>query len=380
MTIKTGIDRLMSHRHLFDGRRVGLITNPTGVNHDLVSSVDLLNEHTDLVALFSPEHGIRGDLQAGVELTTYDDEKTGIPVHSLYGKHKEPTADMLAEIDVLAFDIQDVGARYYTYLYTMAHAMRACRKHDKTFVVFDRPNPVDALTVEGMILDVDFRSFVGYYPIPQRYGLTIGELARMFNEAFSIGCKLHVIPMAHYRRSMDFRATGLDWVFPSPNIPSPETAYTYLATGLFEGTNISEGRGTTKPFTMIGSPFLDAERVIRELRPFQLKGVRFRPVHFTPTFSKHKGTLCQGIELHVRDPETFTPVATGHVLLHVIHRLHAEFEFLAPSSEGRPPFIDLISGTDKVRKNIDAIGDILEDIRRDSKIFAEQKRRYHLYE
>ena len=201
--VKLGIERIDEYLSLFEGKRVGLITNPTGVDHNLKSTIDILNEKTNLVALFSPEHGVRGDLQAGVRLDTYVDPDTGITVYSLYGKTRKPTTEMMDEIDVLCFDIQDVGARFYTYLYTMAYSMQACKEHDKPMVIFDRPNPVNARDVEGNILNVTYRSFVGYYPLPQRYGLTIGELATFFNEEFDIHASIHVIPMSNLNSNME---------------------------------------------------------------------------------------------------------------------------------------------------------------------------------
>jgi uncharacterized protein YbbC (DUF1343 family) len=378
--VKTGIDLIGKYPSLFKEKRVGLITNPTGVNCDLKSTIDILSEETNLVALFSPEHGVRGDLQAGVKAEDYVDQVTGIKVYSLYGKAKKPTEEMMSQIDLLAFDIQDVGARYYTFLYTMAYALMACKENGKKMVVFDRPNPVNALTVEGNILDLSFRSFVGYYPIPQRYGLTIGELAILFNEEYDINADLTVIKMENYQRNMDYSDTLLNYIFPSPNIPTPETCYTYLATCLFEGTNVSEGRGTTKPFNVIGSPYLDVDWLLTEIKKYQLNGVKFRKLFYTPTFSKYQNELCKGIELILTDKFNFEPVTTGFILLYLIRKHHQEFAFLPSFTKGGHPFIDLLVGNSFIREDKYTIDELKEIIKKDSDKFKQLKRRYHLYD
>ncbi|MBU1020837.1 MAG: DUF1343 domain-containing protein, partial [Firmicutes bacterium] len=223
--VKLGIEQIEEYLHIFTNKRVGLITNPTGITSDFTTTIEVLQKHTNLVSLFSPEHGVRGDLQAGVTLGDYVDEATGCMVYSLYGKNKKPSKEMLENVDLLAFDIQGVGARFYTFVYTMAYAMMACAEYGKKMVVFDRPNPVNAVVVEGNILDINYRSFIGYYPIPQRHGLTIGELAKLFNQEFEINCDLVVVPMKAYQRAMDYEDTLLPWVFPSPNIPNPISTY-----------------------------------------------------------------------------------------------------------------------------------------------------------
>ena len=378
--IKLGIERLDDYLSLFEGKRVGLITNPTGVDHNLKSTIDILNEKTNLVALFSPEHGVRGDLQAGVRLDTYVDPVTNITVYSLYGQTRKPTKEMLDKIDVLCFDIQGVGARFYTYLYTMSYSMQACQEHGIPMVIFDRPNPVNAETVEGNILNIKYRSFVGYYPLPQRYGLTIGELAMFFNEEYDIHADIKIIPMNGYTRDMDYYDTGLDWVLPSPNIPTIDTTYLYLATCIFEGTTLSEGRGTALPFRIVGSPYLKSDFIINEIKKYNLKGVKFRTIYFTPTFSKHQGELCKGIELILTDKKTFEPVKTGYILLDLIKKNHEEFDYIPPFTKGGHPFMDLISGDDFVRLDSLTIEEILEKIELDSQTFKLQKRRYHIYD
>ena len=248
-----GIERIDEFKEVFKGKRVGLLTNPTGIDSGFNPSIALLKNKTALVALFSPEHGVRGDVQAGVHVPQYLDEIYQLPVYSLYGQTRKPTKEMLEEIDVFAIDIQDIGSRFYTYIYSMAYIMQACQEFGKTEVVFDRPNPIGGEAVEGNILDLRFRSFIGYYPIVQRHGMTIGEIAKMFNEEFGIGCNLTVIPMLNWNRKMFFEDTNLPWVFPSPNIPKVDTAFVYNATCIFEGTNVSEGRGTAVPFEIAGA-------------------------------------------------------------------------------------------------------------------------------
>ena len=280
-----GIERVDEFKEIFENKRIGLITNPTGMTGNFESSIQVLLEKTNLVALFSPEHGVRGSLQAGQKLTTYIDDETGLPVYSLYGATKKPTKEMMDEVDIFSIDIQDNGSRYYTFIYTMAYCMMACAEYDKEFVVFDRPNPINGLKVEGNILNIDkYRSFVGYYPMVQRHGLTMGELALLFNKEYGINCKLHVIPMKNWEREMDFEETGLPWVIPTPNLPNISTAYVYNTTCIFEGTNVSEGRGTTTPFELVGAPWLKSEKLAEELNSYNLPGVHFRPKYYTPTF------------------------------------------------------------------------------------------------
>ncbi len=378
--VKLGIDKLLENKELFNHARVGLITNPTGLDSNLISTVDNLNKHTNLVAIFAPEHGVRGEIQAGVKVDDYIDKETGIKVYSLYGKNKKPSKEMMNQIDVLAFDIQDVGARYYTYIYTMAYALMACKENGKKMIVFDRPNPVNASKVEGGILDLNFRSFVGYYPIVERYGLTIGELALLFNKEYHINADLEVIKMENYEREMDYYDTSLPFILPSPNIPTIDTTYLYLATCLFEGTNLSEGRGTTKPFSIVGSPFFQADRVLEELDKYEIKGVLFRKLFFTPTFSKWNGELCEGIELILTDKLTFKPVSTGRILFDSVRKLHSELTFIEPFKKGNPHFIDFLYGSDELRKHTKSLEEQLMQIKEDTIEFTTIKRRYHIYE
>jgi len=347
---QTGIEVLLHDRlDLVHGKNVGLITNPTGVNRELVSDVDLL-AHTPgvhLVALFGPEHGIRGAQQAGASVGSGRDPITGLPVYSLYGKTRQPTPAMLKGVDVLVFDIQAVGARFYTYLYTMADAMKAAAAARIPIIVLDRPNPIGGTAVQGPVLDPKYASFVGEYPIPLRYGMTIGELAEFFNNQFHIGADLTVVKMRGWTRSMYYDGTPLQFVMPSPNMPTETTALVYPGMGLVEGTNVSEGRGTTRPFELAGAPWIDAEKLSRVLNDKHLAGVRFRPVHFTPTFSKYEGKPCNGVEVHVMDRDAFNPVVVGLNVIATVHDLYPrQFAFNASG-------FDRLVGNDWVRQDIE---------------------------
>lgn len=332
-----GADIIAKNGYIFQGK-CGLITNHTGVLRDLSSTVDMLKEKCNLVALFGPEHGVRGDMQAGEDIVSYTDKKTGLPVYSLFGEDISESEKVLASLDTVIFDIQDVGARFYTYAYTMTDAMKICAENGVKFVVLDRPNPLGGMKAEGTILDRRFSSFVGRFPTPTRCGFTIGEFALMMNETENIGCDLTVIPMEGWKRDMYYDDTDLVFVQPSPNIPTVDTAFAYIGTCIFEGTNLSEGRGTTKPFEMIGAPWLDGKAVIERIG--QQDGVILRECSFTPTFSDYKDKFCHGIQLHITDRETFSPFAVGIRLLDAIRNIHSEFEF--------EPFITNLLGTDKI--------------------------------
>lgn len=377
--MKVGLERIDSYLHLFENKRVGLITNPTGVDQHFCSSIDLMNEKVHLTALFSPEHGIRGNLQAGVHQEPYVDEKTNVMVYSLYGSTRKPTKEMLDKIDVLVFDMQDVGARFYTYLYTMAYAMIACQEENKTFVVLDRPNPLGGVRVEGNILNLEYRSFVGYYELPQRFGLTIGELALLFNDVYQIGVDLKIIPMEGWKRSMLYSDTGLTWIAPSPNIPTPDTVFPYVATCIFEGTNLSEGRGTTKPFHYIGAPWLKVDEVIEAFDKYKIDGVRLRKQYFTPMFSKHQNTLCAGFEFHVLDPINADLVYAGMVLFTIIKEKHQEFELLAPFKQGAHRFLNLLVGHSFLEQDTIDLHQLKNTLDKDYKEFMKLKETYHLY-
>ena len=345
-----GIHVLLHQRvDLIEGKNVGLITNPTGVNRQLVSDIDLIAHApgVHLVALFGPEHGIRGAHQAGAQVGSYSDPQTGAPVYSLYGKDREPTPQMLKDVDVLVFDIQPVGTRFYTYLYTMADAMKAAARAHIPFVVLDRPNPLGGVEVQGPVLDPEYASFVGQYPIALRYGMTVGELATLFNAEFHIGANLIVVKMRGWERSMYYDDTPLQFVMPSPNMPTLATALVYPGFGLIEGTNVSEGRGTTRPFELLGAPWIDAAKLAAALNAKHLPGARFRPVNFTPTFSKYEGKLCNGVQVHVLDRQAFNPVLAAVTTIETIRELYPkEFEF-------KKADFDRLIGNDWVRQDIE---------------------------
>jgi len=380
--VKPGLSVLLEQKlEMIEGRSVGLITNATGVNEKLEDNISLFckNPEIDLKAIFSPEHGLWGAAQDAVRVLSFQYEGEHIPVYSLYGAVRKPTGEMLKDIDVLIFDIQDIGARFYTYISTMAMAMEACAEHDLRFVVLDRPNPIGGVAVEGNILDIDFRSFVGYLPIPVRHGMTAGELARFFNDQFQIGARLSVVSMTGWQRDMWFDDTGLPWVMPSPNMPTLDTAAVYPGTCLFEGTNVSEGRGTTRPFEIIGAPWIDARRLADELNGLSLAGVKFRPAYFIPTFAKHKDKSCGGVQVHVMDREIFSPVRFGLNMISTVKCLYPqEFEWRG----GDRPFFDLLMGTDKVREQLssgESVDSIISLWGGELLKFLESRERYLLY-
>lgn len=364
-TIQNGIDRLSDILPTISGARIGLITNPTGIDKNFRSTIDLLHDQGLLKCLFSPEHGVRGDLQAGAEVSFYTDSKTNLPVYSLYGSSPHISAELLQSLDVVAFDIQDVGARFYTYLYTLSYAMQDCAKAGKDVLLFDRINPVGAVKPEGTVLDPAFSSFVGRFPLATRYNLTIGEYARYINDTQHIGCRLTVINAEGWERSCFYDETDLPWIAPSPNLPSIDSCLCYIGTCLAEGTNLSEGRGTTRPFEIIGAPWLDADRVSAQINEQKLPGVKLRPCYFTPMFSKHANALCHGIQFHITDRHTFRPFETALRTYDLIRKTHTEFSFLPPLKENGKPFIDLLLGTDAFRdENFDPDGFLKEQAKR----------------
>ncbi|WP_168122549.1 DUF1343 domain-containing protein [Paenibacillus sp. HB172176] len=381
MNLRYGIDRIDDYAALFSGKRLGLITSPTGMSADFRSTIDILHEKFHLAALFSPEHGVRGDQAAGAFVETYEDPATGVPVHSLYRKDsKRLTPDMLDLVDMVVYDIADVGARYYTFIYTMLYALEDCAAAGKAFVVLDRPNPLDGLTVEGNVLKDGFRSFVGNYSLAVRYGLTAGEVATMANEEQGLGAELHVVKCDGWQREMRFSESGKAWIPPSMGIPRYHTALLYPGTCLFEGTNLSEGRGTTAPFEIIGAPFVDADRLAAEMNKKGLLGAHFRPVYFKPTFSKHEGELCGGVYVHVLDEALLRPVELGVTLLFTVKELFPEaFAFLPPVREGGRPFIDLLCGDSAYREVTVDVKSLLAGFAEESRTFAKRKSAFHLY-
>ncbi len=387
--ITLGLEVLLAERlSILEGKRVGLICNPTTVDRHFRHAADIFHSHAgiNLTKLFGPQHGIRGETQDNmIEWESFLDRRTGVMSFSLYGKVRQPTPEMLEEVDVIVFDIQDVGTRVYTFNYTMALAMAAARRDGKSFVVLDRPNPIGGHWIEGGLLEEGWESFVGLYPIPMRHGMTVGELARMFNERFGIGCDLSVVPMRGYDRSMWFDQTGAPWVLPSPNMPTPDTATVYPGAVYVEGTKFSEGRGTTRPFEINGAPYADSHQLSTALNELRLPGVYFRPHSFQPTFQKQAGQLCHGVQIHVLDRHSFRPVITGIALIKMMHDLYPEdFAWQDPPYEyvhDKLPF-DVIAGSSQLREQIEsgvAIEAIAESWSADEALFAEQRREYLLY-
>jgi uncharacterized protein YbbC (DUF1343 family) len=376
LPVKLGVEVLFEkHLDLIRGKRVGLITNPTGVDSQLESDVELFRAHPDvkLVALYGPEHGVRGNAQAGEYVPFYFDEHFQLPVFSLYGQTHKPPADMMTNIDeymrsfdtqhsgkkletnmmssvdVMVFDLQDVGTRVYTYIATMAYAMQACADAGIPFIVLDRPNPINGVAMEGPILEYPkYSSFIGLYPIPLRHGMTAGELAQLFNAKFlPKKCQLTVVPMENWTRDEWFDETGLPWVLPSPNLPTPGSATVYPGQVILEGTNLSEGRGTTKPFEFFGAPWIDGFVLAEKLNALNLPGVKFREVYFTPTFSKFAGTNCGGCEIHVTNRNAFAPVATTLTILSVIKNLYGD------KMEFHAEYFDKVLGAATVREDLE---------------------------
>jgi uncharacterized protein YbbC (DUF1343 family) len=339
------------------GLRVGAIVNPTSVDGRFRHVADLLDSApgVTLAALFGPEHGVRGEVQYMEAVDETRDPRTGVPMYSLYGSTVDslrPRPEWLDGLDAVVFDIQDVGARYYTYVYTMALAMEACAKAGVRFVVLDRPNPLGGERVEGNLVEPGFRSFVGLYPLPNRHGMTVGELARLLNAEERFGCDLAVVPCLGWSRKMRWADTGLAFVPPSPNMPTPDTAQVYPGMCLLEGTNLSEGRGTCRPFEQFGAPYLDAADIVSALERHRLPGLALRPVHFVPTWDKHRGAGCSGAFLHVTDPEVFASVRTGlAVVAEARKRGGREFQWRAEAYEfvTDVPAFDLLCGSARVR-------------------------------
>ncbi len=346
-----GIDRPEIWKPLLSGKKVGLVTNPSGVDRELRLTSDILFESGNLTCLFSPEHGVRGDKQAGDHIDTYTDEKTGLSVYSLYGSgNRNIKPEVIEALDAIAFDIQDVGARFYTYIYTLSFVMEDCAAYGKEMIVFDRLNPLGGVRPEGTVLEPEFASTIGRFPIATRFNMTVGEYAEYINETQNINCKLTVIPIENWSRDCIFSDTDLSWIAPSPNIPTVDANFCYIGTCLAEGTNLSEGRGTTRPFETVGAPWLDADEVADYMKSLSLPGVRFRPCHFTPTFSKHVGELCHGIQLHITDYREFLPFETGLYLISHIRESYKEFSVRGPSSVGTY-FIDLLMGCNDFRQD-----------------------------
>jgi uncharacterized protein YbbC (DUF1343 family) len=388
-TASLGIDGLLDHdRGLIAGRRIGLVSNPASIDAAFRHSSDRLAQDPDvnLAALFGPQHGFRSDLQDNmIETPHAQDARRRVPIFSLYSETREPTAEMLSEIDVLVIDLQDVGTRVYTYIYTMANCMRAASRHGVRVVVCDRPNPVGGEAIEGATLLPEYVSFVGQYPIPLRHGMTIGELARLFNDAFRINAALDVVPLRDWHRSMYFDETGLPWVIPSPNLPTLDSTIVYPGAVLFEGTMLSEGRGTTRPFELVGAPWIDGDRLADAMNARGLPGVHFRSAFFEPTFQKHARQTCGGCQIHVLDRRAFAPIRTAVELIDEFRRQDPrQFAWRQPPYEyeqHKPP-IDILYGSDALRQAIEAgqgTSALAASWRADEDAFRRQREKYILY-
>jgi uncharacterized protein YbbC (DUF1343 family) len=389
MPVRLGLERLLDgpDRKLITGQRVGLVCNPASIDSRIVHASDRLGSGDwTLAALFGPQHGFRSDLQENmIESPHAQDAKRRVPVHSLYSETREPTAEMLADLDVLVIDLQDVGTRIYTYIYTMANCLRAARRHGIRVVVCDRPNPINGNDIEGAPLDPAYASFVGQFAIPMRHGLTIGEAARLFNDHFGLNAAVDVVPMDGWTRGMYWDDTGLPWVLPSPNIPTLDTAIVYPGGVLFEGTLLSEGRGTTRPFEIIGAPWIDGERFAEAMNRRNLPGVSFRPVFFEPTFHKHMQTPSGGCQVHVTSRSAYRSLRVAVEMLEEFRKeAPAETLWRDPPYEYetvKPP-IDILYGSDRLRRGIDAgepAASIAADWPQGEAAFRELRQKYLLY-
>lgn len=390
INVRPGLEVLLDNPRPIAGKRIGLVTNHAAVTSDLRHAVRMLHAGRGwkLVALFGPEHGIWGEAQDREQIEESVDPLTGLAVHSLYGssvKDLTPKRELLRTLDALVIDLQDIGSRYYTFIYTMALCMREAAAAGVEVIVLDRPNPIDGVHLEGNVREERYSSFVGMFPLPTRHGMTAAELARYFNEVFQLDCNLSVVPMRGWRRSMWWADTGLQWIIPSPNMPTVYTATVYPGMCLVEGTNLSEGRGTTHPFEFFGAPWLDPFKLAEKLNGLDLPGVRFRPHFFLPTFHKHMGSVCGGVELHVTNRWEFEPYRTGLWCIKVARDLNPErfdwrreeYEFVKDRLA-----IDLLAGSSRYREIVDRGGNVdewvaeWEDELRD---FAQRREGYLLY-
>lgn len=388
--VRCGLQVLVEERRpLVSGRRVGLLCHPASVDGRLVHATTRLREAgAQIECLLAPEHGVGGEAQDMVAVPGCRDDALGVPVHTLYGTTEEslrPRAEWLAGLDALLIDLQDIGSRYYTFVWTMLHAMEVCAAVGVQVVVLDRPNPVDGCTIEGPGIADGYRSFVGRHDVPVRHALTIGELARLLVSELRLDVALEVVPMRGWRRAMSFAETGLPWVLPSPNMPTPDTAIVYPGGCLLEGTNVSEGRGTTRPFEIVGAPWIDGPALVRALDTEDLPGAAFRPLCFSPTFHKHAGQTCGGIQLHVVDRARFRPLLVGVALIACIRRLwprhfayrEEPYEFVTDR-----PAIDLLAGGPWLREGLArgaGVAELRSHWRAAEQAFAARRRPFLIY-
>lgn len=374
---------LQNHLDLIKDKKIGLVTNPSGVDRNLRSTADefFKNPEINLAALFGPEHGIRGAIYAGEKISDEVDPHTNLPVFSLYGQHRKPTAEMLKNVDVLMIDIQDIGIRAYTFIYTMAKVMEAATEFNKEVIVLDRPNPLGGIALEGNLVQEGYFSFVGMYPIPYRHGMTIGELAKLFNKAFGINCKLTVIPLLNWKREMFWGDTKLPWVPPSPHVPHWETTLFMSATGVYgELRTLSEGVGYTLPFEIMGAPWIDGYELAEELNQLNLEGVIFRPLYYKPYYASFKDEVCQGVQLHITDPVKFNSYLAGLHMVRTIMQLYPEHDIFA--NEGRINSFYKVSGCDYIMKDLKAglpVSEIQAKWQAELNNFKKMREEYLLY-
>jgi len=384
MDYVSGLGKFLECRYTtVKGNKVGLVTNHTGLNRNLKSNIDLFFDHSDinLTALFSPEHGIRGNVEDAIKINDSTDFYTKLPIYSLYGRYEKPTPIMLEDIDILIYDIQDIGVRFYTYISTLFYCLESCAENNISFIVLDRLNPIGR-KVEGNLVQPNFQSFIGLYPLPQRHGMTVGELAKWANSEFNIGAELEVVKLRGWHGEYLDQIGDLLWIPPSPNIPHFKTALVYPITCLFEGTNISEGRGTANPFEYIGAPWIDPFKLNEYMKEKALAEILFRPVFFIPTFSKYKGVECGGVQVLIKDRDKLDSYLTGLTLLRAILYLYPNENIWLEPGEGDKYFFDLLMGTDQVRKELNKGKepiDIINSWQKDKEQFMSVRRKYLMY-
>lgn len=390
MKLETGLDIFLKKDHQrYRKNKIGFLCNQASVNRDLKHASELVLEKSlklNISCFIGPQHGIRGEKQDNmVESDDFKDPRTQIPVYSLYGASRKPTSNILNSLDTFVIDLQDIGCRIYTFMYTMLYCMEAAKEHNKKVVILDRPNPIGGEQVEGNILDMDFSSFVGLFPMTTRHGMTMGELALMFNEELKIYCDLEIIQMRGWKRDLDPENWGRPWIPPSPNIPTAQSAQTFSGTVHFEGTNVSEGRGTTMPFLYIGAPFINSDELAVKMNKLKLPGVYFRPIYFQPTFHKGKDEVCGGVHIHVLNRTKYNSFEGGIHLLSTIAQLYPNsFKWKQPPYEyefDKMP-IDLITGTDELRKIVDSKESpkqFLKRSREDVLAFKKIRKKYLIY-
>lgn len=395
--VKVGIDRITAPewRKHFENQQIGLVTNASGISaaHGYLGTVEVMHAHFTVASLFAPEHGVRGVLAPGEKVAGGIDELSGLPVHSLFEdfvftpKTQEaqarsayaPTSAMMDGLDLMVFDMQDVGSRYFTYASTLFYTMRSCASVGLPLWVLDRPNPLGGEAVEGCRQDEDCTSFIGLTSVPIRHGLTMGELALYYNHAYGLGCDLHILPMEGWRRDMTYADTGLPFVRPSPNLPTLDAVTVYNGTCMLAGTNASEGRGTTTPFTTVGAPYVHPVKLAEAMNDLHLPGLTFSPTHFLPQFSKYRGEVCRGVDIHVTQPRAVRAVSLGLHLVHTLRTLFPDdFAFLRPP-EGARWHIDLSTGNRDLREGRLTPEEIIEKWQVDGERFKEEAKQYHLY-